>query len=115
MTVYQLRVDDGCGDRRGRFGARGGLDDDLEGAQPSGGAGREQGSVYMAMAMRSIRRRPAGPSSRAMACEEGLDQALAIGGRRLVERDLVAVDFQRDPGVGVAADPSPQGREQRPE
>jgi hypothetical protein len=49
-----------------------------------------------------------------VACEEGLDQA-AIGRRRLVERDLVAVDLQRDPGVGMAADPSPQCGEQRPE
>src|SRR4051812_20722560 len=57
----------------------------------------------------------ADPSSRAMACEEGLDQALAFCGRCLAERDLVAVDLQRDPGVGVAADPPPQGREQRSE
>ena len=98
------------------LGERGALDDDHEGPQPSGRAGRPaRGSAYLAMAMRSVRRRPADPSSRAMACEEGLDQALAVAGRRLVERDLVAVDFQGDPGVGMAADPSPQGREQRPE
>src|SRR4051794_23428076 len=50
-----------------------------------------------------------------MAREEGLDQALTIGGRRLVERDLVAVDLQSDPGVGVAADPSSQRREEGPD
>ena len=98
----------------------GGLDDDLEGTTSKarsrrGLQVREPGIGVVAVAMRSVRRRPADPSSGAMACEEGLDQALAIGGRRLVERDLVALDLQGDRGVGVAADPRPQGCEQRPE